>query len=119
MSRSNFRRSARRQMSTRGTCSSRVFARSVIFIVRKIPRLASHLLKTQVPLMWRTAVIGFVIGMTLGCLCGAALSFFPDEMKTGKAATLSVNAISGRAQLHIKGTGGNKVSWLQSCFALH
>jgi hypothetical protein len=54
--------------------------------------------------MWRTAVIGFVIGMTLGCLCGAALSFLPGREENREGATLSVNPISGRAQLHIKGT---------------
>jgi hypothetical protein len=53
--------------------------------------------------MRRTALIGFVIGLFLGCLCGAALSFLPAREDSGQGATLSVNPITGRPQLHIKG----------------
>jgi hypothetical protein len=53
--------------------------------------------------MRRTALIGFVIGLILGCLCGAALSFLPGREENRQGATLSVNPITGRPQLHIKG----------------
>ena len=53
--------------------------------------------------MRRTAIIGFLIGVTLGCLCGAMLSFLPDREENRQGATLSVNPITGRPQLHIKG----------------
>ncbi len=53
--------------------------------------------------MRKTALIGFLIGMTLGCLCGAVLSLLPGREETRQGATLSVNEITGRPQLHIKG----------------
>ena len=54
--------------------------------------------------MRRTALIGFVIGLFLGSLCDAVLSFLPAREENRQGATLSVNPITGRPQLHIKGT---------------
>ncbi len=53
--------------------------------------------------MRQTALIGFVIGVTLGCLCGAVINFLPGRDEGLQKATLSVNQVSGRAQLHIRG----------------
>jgi ABC-type nitrate/sulfonate/bicarbonate transport system permease component len=61
-------------------------------------------MQTQILSMRRTALIGFLIGMTLGCLFGAVMGFLPSRDENRQGATLSVNPITGRAQLHIKGT---------------
>lgn len=53
--------------------------------------------------MRKTALIGFLIGTTLGCLFGAVLGFLPSREENRQGATLSVNQATGRPQLHIKG----------------
>jgi hypothetical protein len=52
--------------------------------------------------MRKTALIAFVVGMTLGCLFGAAISF-PGRDESKQRATLSVNQATGKPQLHVKG----------------
>jgi hypothetical protein len=53
--------------------------------------------------MRKTAMIAFVVGMTLGCLFGAAMSFLPGRNEDKQRATLSVNQATGKPQLHVKG----------------
>jgi ABC-type nitrate/sulfonate/bicarbonate transport system permease component len=51
----------------------------------------------------RTALIGFFIGMALGCLCGALTGLLPIGADGKADEMLSINQGTGRAQLHIKG----------------
>ncbi|MGI8890227.1 MAG: hypothetical protein ACR2G0_05510 [Chthoniobacterales bacterium] len=54
--------------------------------------------------MKRTALLGFAIGVTLGCLFGAIMNVVPDGAdEKEKPAMLGVNQNTGKAQLHIKG----------------
>jgi len=53
--------------------------------------------------MRRTALIGFLIGMTLGCLFGAVMSLLPGRDEGRQKTTLSVNEVSGKPQLHVQG----------------
>jgi hypothetical protein len=48
-------------------------------------------------------LIGFVIGMTLGCLFGAVMSLMPGHDEGRQKATLSVNEVSGKPQIHVRG----------------
>jgi len=51
----------------------------------------------------KTALIGFVVGMALGCLCGALTSLLPTGVEGNANEILSVNEGTGNAQLHLKG----------------
>lgn len=54
--------------------------------------------------MRKTAFLGFLIGVALGCLFGALTSVLPDGNGSEKQpAILSVNQNTGKPQLHIKG----------------
>jgi hypothetical protein len=53
--------------------------------------------------MRKTAMIAFVVGMTLGCLFGAVISLLPGWDENKQRATLSVNQATGKPQLHVKG----------------
>lgn len=71
--------------------------------VRRTSSLPATIRKRKFPTMRKAALIGFVIGMTLGFLFGAAIDFFPGRDESKQGASLSVNQVSGRPQLHIKG----------------
>jgi hypothetical protein len=52
----------------------------------------------------RTAISGFFIGVTLGCLCGAVMSVLPiGADRKQEQEILGVNERTGKTQLHIKG----------------
>ena len=53
--------------------------------------------------MRKTALIGFVIGVVLGCLFGAVMGVIPGGAPVEQQEMLSVNATTGKPQLHIKG----------------
>ena len=53
--------------------------------------------------MRKTALLGFFIGVVLGCLFGAALGIAPAGRDGPQQEMLSVNANTGKPQLHIKG----------------
>ena len=54
--------------------------------------------------MKKTALLGFSVGVVLGCLFGALVGIFPDGGEsTGEPEMLSVNQSTGKPQLHIKG----------------
>ena len=53
--------------------------------------------------MRRMALIGFAVGMTLGCLFGAAMSCVPGRDENNQRASLSVNQATGKPQVHVKG----------------
>jgi hypothetical protein len=53
--------------------------------------------------MRKTAMIAFMVGMTLGCLAGTAMTFLPGRDESKQRATLSVNQATGKPQLHVKG----------------
>ncbi|MDQ3199083.1 MAG: hypothetical protein M3Q46_07850 [Verrucomicrobiota bacterium] len=55
--------------------------------------------------MRKTAVIGFAIGVVLGCLFGAVMGVMPigSTEEPHQREMLSVNANTGKPQLHIKG----------------
>ena len=57
----------------------------------------------QISPMRKTALLAFAIGMALGCLFGAAMGFLPKQDEGLQRATLSVNQVSGRPQIHIRG----------------
>lgn len=65
--------------------------------------LASSAALAKILPMQRTALIGFLIGMTLGCLFGAVTDFLPARGETQEKTTLSVNQATGKPQLHVKG----------------
>jgi hypothetical protein len=54
-------------------------------------------------MMRKTALIGFFIGVMLGCLFGAVLGVLPTGADTRQQEMLSVNQNTGKPQLHIKG----------------
>jgi hypothetical protein len=52
----------------------------------------------------KTALLGFSVGVVLGCLFGAVLGIFPGGGESkGEPEMLSVNQSTGKPQLHIKG----------------
>ncbi|MEO7166881.1 MAG: hypothetical protein ABI787_08145 [Spartobacteria bacterium] len=51
----------------------------------------------------RTAVVGFILGGFLGCLFGAIMDIIPSGGDKEQPDMLSVNARTGKPQLHIKG----------------
>jgi hypothetical protein len=52
----------------------------------------------------KTALLGFSVGVVLGCLFGALVGIFPGgSQSTGEPEMLSVNQSTGKPQLHIKG----------------
>ena len=54
--------------------------------------------------MRRTAIIGFFIGVTLGCLFGAVMGVLPrGTNRKPQPEMLSVNQRTGKPQLHITG----------------
>ncbi len=53
--------------------------------------------------MRRTALLGFVIGLAMGCLFGALMSAIQKRTGRDQVETLSVNQRTGRPQIHIKG----------------
>ena len=54
--------------------------------------------------MRRTALLGFAVGLVLGCLFGAVVCTLPDGGASNEQPEmLSVNQSTGKAQLHIKG----------------
>jgi hypothetical protein len=53
--------------------------------------------------MRRKAVIGMVIGATLGCLVGAITEFRPPPSDVQKPYVVSVNQDTGKPQLHVQG----------------
>lgn len=55
-------------------------------------------------MMKRTALLGFTIGVVLGCLFGAIMDVTPDGRgEKEQPEMLSVNQKTGKPQLHIKG----------------
>lgn len=53
--------------------------------------------------MKRRAIIGAVIGITLGCLVGAITEFRQPAVGEAKPYVLSVNQNTGKPQLHVQG----------------
>ena len=53
--------------------------------------------------MRKTALLGFLIGVLLGCLFGAVVGVTPGGSDRRQQEMLSVNANTGKPQLHIKG----------------
>ncbi|MEO8439513.1 MAG: hypothetical protein ABI540_04750 [Spartobacteria bacterium] len=53
--------------------------------------------------MRKTALLGFAIGVVLGCLFGAVMDVMPNGSGQDQPEMLSVNARTGKPQLHIKG----------------
>jgi hypothetical protein len=54
--------------------------------------------------MRKTALLGFFIGVTLGCLFGAVMGVLPSGGGSNEQPEmLSVNQNTGKPQLHIKG----------------
>lgn len=54
--------------------------------------------------MRRTAIIGFFIGVALGCLFGGVMGILPGGTSGQRQPEmLSVNQRTGKAQLHIQG----------------
>ena len=53
--------------------------------------------------MRKTALLGFFIGVALGCLFGAVIGVAPEGNDNQQPEMLSVNARTGKPQLHIKG----------------
>ncbi len=53
--------------------------------------------------MRKTALLGFFIGVVLGCLFGAVMGFVPGGSEGSRQEMLGVNANTGKPQLHIKG----------------
>lgn len=53
--------------------------------------------------MRKTALVGFAIGLTLGCLFGAVMGFLPGRDEGKPKTTLSVNESTGKPQLHVRG----------------
>ena len=53
--------------------------------------------------MRKTALLGFFIGVVLGCLFGAVMGVIPEGSDSQQPEMLSVNARTGKPQLHIKG----------------
>lgn len=51
----------------------------------------------------RTALLGFLIGVTLGCLFGVVVGGLPNRSDKNEPEMLSVNQNTGKPQLHIKG----------------
>ncbi|HEY1582847.1 MAG TPA: hypothetical protein VGF73_07105 [Chthoniobacterales bacterium] len=51
----------------------------------------------------RTAIIGFAIGVLLGCLFGAMMGVLPNGAAKDQPEILSVNERTGKPQLHIQG----------------
>ena len=51
----------------------------------------------------KTALFGFLIGITLGCLFGTTMGILPSGAARGNPEMLSVNQRTGKPQLHIKG----------------
>lgn len=41
--------------------------------------------------------------MTLGCLFGAVMGLLPGRDEGGQKTSLSVNEVSGKPQLHVRG----------------
>jgi hypothetical protein len=52
--------------------------------------------------MRKTALLGFLSGVVLGCLFGAVMGIGPGRDQP-QQEMLSVNANTGKPQLHIKG----------------
>lgn len=53
--------------------------------------------------MRKVAFIGFIIGVVLGSLFGAVMDVSPGRGNAERQEMLSVNATTGKPQLHIKG----------------
>jgi ABC-type nitrate/sulfonate/bicarbonate transport system permease component len=53
--------------------------------------------------MRRTAMIGFLIGVALGCLFGAMMQVSPSAAESKQPFGLSVNQQTGKPQIHVKG----------------
>ena len=53
--------------------------------------------------MRKTALVGFLFGVVLGCLFGTITGMFPGGVGNEQPEMLSVNQRTGKAQLHIKG----------------
>ena len=53
--------------------------------------------------MRKTAFLAFVIGIVLGCLFGAVIGIVPESSNNRESEMLSINARTGKPQLHIKG----------------
>ncbi len=53
--------------------------------------------------MRKIASLGFVLGVVLGCLFGVVIGALPDSGQSDQPEMLSVNARTGKPQLHIKG----------------
>ncbi len=53
--------------------------------------------------MRKTALLGFFSGVVLGCLFGAVMGVSPGGADRPQQEMLSVNANTGKPQLHIKG----------------
>jgi hypothetical protein len=60
-------------------------------------------MQAQGSAMRRTALIGFVIGVALGCLFGAVTGLLPGHDEGRQNSSMSVNEVSGKPQLHIRG----------------
>ncbi len=65
--------------------------------------LAPGRVRAKVSAMRRIALIGFIVGLTLGCFFGAVMDLLPGRDEGKQRATLSVNQVTGKPQLHIKG----------------
>jgi hypothetical protein len=69
-------------------------------------RLSTFLLPLLTPPfdVQKTAILGFSIGVVLGCLFGAVMGVLPNGGDSkGEPEMLSVNQATGKPQLHIKG----------------
>jgi hypothetical protein len=66
-------------------------------------RLHSQPWRAQASRVRRTALIGFFIGVALGCLFGAMMRVPPSGVDSKRPYGLSVNQQTGKPQLHVKG----------------
>jgi hypothetical protein len=53
--------------------------------------------------MRKTALLGFLVGLALGCLFGTVMGMLPSGLSNKQPEMLSVNQRTGKPQLHIKG----------------
>ena len=82
------------QFANRDECSTR----PEISIFASLFRSRNHAFPVQ-----KTAFLGFLIGVALGCLFVDAMGFAPNGNDDRAFDALSVNPNTGKPQLHIKG----------------
>lgn len=56
-----------------------------------------------IPNVQRTALLGFAVGVVLGCLFGAVMGTIPSGVGDQQQEMLSMNFRTGKPQLHIAG----------------